>query len=159
MGKVKPLRCKTIHCFEAPIGSRICESFDFIRDFGVGWWRNLWTEWFAIRVPNSVLKMLVRKLLLFRSGLRSPDRKSIDLVRNFGAGSQIFWFRSELQSGFVNLLIQIRTSERGSRIIWFRSELRSRFVNLLIQIGTSERVCESFDSDQNFRARIANHLI
>ncbi len=81
---------------------------------------------------------------------------TIPLNRNFGAGSQIFWFISERRSWFVkrfaNWKIRNRWALRstrkirntplecGSRFIWFRSELQSGIANLLIQIRTSECV-------------------
>ncbi len=61
---------------------------------------------------------------------KSAYRESFDSDRNFGAGSQIFWFRirSELQSAYHESFDLDRN---------FRSELKSAY-------------CESLDSDQNF---------
>ncbi len=73
----------------------------------------------------------------------------------------------------ANNLIQNGTSKHVSRIIWFRTGLqityresfdsewdyKARIANHLIQNGLQSAYCESFDSERDFKVRIANHLI
>ncbi len=137
---ISELRCAYHESFDSDrdFGARIVNYFYLDRDFDRSGFVN-----HLIYIRTSVC---ISWIIWFRSGLRSSYSESFDLDRDFD------------RSGFVNHLIYIRTSECVSWIIWSLSGLWASITNHLIQIGT-KRVRKSFDSDQIFRARIANHLI